>query len=181
MFNGRRTKYRGGGQEKGRADTSTQGTRGAQLQMSFFWKTRPLPKHDWSRKYVCSSEESDLLNEELRDVSKSLDLDTSTSKLYQLPSGLYVHTYSSTLRCSSLSLEKANHFFDFVVAIEQLPVTTIDTKSFHYGNDDLVRLDETSTVSDIVACEGSDEGEYACRRLPGVGAKRFGRHACCTV
>ena len=136
--------------------------------MSFCWKTRPLPKHDWSRKYVCSSEESDLLNEELRDVSKSLDLDTSTSELYQLPSGLHVHTYSSTLRCSSLSLEKANRFFDFVVAIEQLPATTIDTKSFLYGNDDLVRLDETSTVSDIVACEGSDEGEYAWAGEPEV-------------
>ena len=59
-------------------------------------------------------------------------------------------------------------FFDFVVAIEQLPVTTIDTKSFLYGNDDLVRLDETSTVSDIVACEGSDEGEYAWAGEPDV-------------
>ena len=50
---------------------------------------------------------SDML-EEIEDVASSLglDIDRSDSEIYKISNGIYVHTYNSTVKCSSVSCKR---------------------------------------------------------------------------
>ena len=59
-----------------------------------------------SHKYVDADTSCDRLVEELHDVETALDVALcGGSELYELSNGMYVHTYGSTLKCSSISLK----------------------------------------------------------------------------
>ena len=93
-------------------------------------------------------------------------MDQSTSEIYRIANGTYVHIYrsSSTLKCSSLNLRTANCFFNFTDNREPIPaVSSVDTTTFDSG----VRSWHLSSVGGCVPWES--------RRV------HVGRGACCSM
>ena len=93
-------------------------------------------------------------------------MDQSTSEIYRIANGTYVHVYrsSSTLKCSSLNLRTANCFFNFTDNREPIPaVSSVDRTTFDSG----VRSWHLSSVGGCVPWES--------RRV------HVGRGACCSM
>ena len=104
-----------------------------------------------------------------RASSLDLDMDQSTSEIYRIANGTYVHVYrsSSTLKCSSLNLRTANCFFNFTDNREPIPaVSSVDRTTFDSG----VRSWHLSSVGGRVLWESRREQQV-----------HVGRGACCSM
>ena len=96
-------------------------------------------------RYIGNEIASDSLNTRLENISHSLsqsfNKSTSTSEVYTLPNGCYIHTYQSTINCSSATITMTKGFFTFTQQIEALPPTSsVDLTPFLYSNADLIQL-----------------------------------------
>ena len=125
------------------------------------------------QKYLGADVESHRLEAEISDVSESLplDLELADSEIYQLRNGNYIHTYSSTIKCSDVTLRTVDRFFRIVTRVEALPATSsVDTTAFEFGNDDILELGSGASELAEAVTHGTviEEGKYAWDGEPAV-------------
>lgn len=77
-------------------------------------------------RYIGNEVASNSLNTRLENISRSLSwcIDKITSKIYKLPNASYIHTYLSTINCSSATITMTKGFFTFSQELETLPQTS---------------------------------------------------------
>lgn len=91
-----------------------------------------------SQRYSVDSVGCVKLEEELAEVRDVLNIGAGGEIC--LINGIYIHVYEHPVACSELKLETAKYFFQFSVAVEDVPYSSsLDVDSFHYTNDDLIR------------------------------------------
>ena len=124
-----------------------------------------VPLNYPSAEFLCSNIDHEILSEELKEVSSTLDVGVEESKICRLPNGLYVHVYGrhQTLKCSSFTLEESCKFFFFNSAVpKDLPDSNkVDTKPFFYSNRDLLKMDKDPALKKAVSeTTAQQKGKY---------------------
>ena len=75
--------------------------------------------------------ETSELTRELGTVERAIGVEPNGNTLYRLPSGVYVHCYGESIRCSDFKLQDASHFFEFDNSLPiTLPSGSMDIRPF---------------------------------------------------
>ena len=116
---------------------------------------------------------NDSLKTSLENISHSMSLsiDKTTSEIYKLPNGSYIHTYLSTINCSIATITMTKGFFTFTQQLETLPQTSsVDLTAFHYSNADLIQLGgcNSSAAQAAVTAMIPEDGKYSWDGEPAV-------------
>ena len=112
--------------------------------------------------------ETSELSRELGAVERAIGVEPNGNTLYRLPSGVYVHCYGESIRCSDFKLQDASHFFEFDNSLPiTLPSGSMDVRPFLFGGEDLVlvRGGANSTKYPWHGTGVKARGLAACRRF----------------
>ena len=104
------------------------------------------------------------LGEDLTNIADIFEIDTSDNTIQRLSqdSPVYIHLYSHTLLCSSVSLQRFSAMIHLSVATEPslVPRSGIDVRAFLRSNTSLLKEEQNDTLKNIVGNRVPHDGIY---------------------